>query len=519
MKKGEMSLALIIGLTILVITIVVIGGVFKVATQNLNRAENVNAVRTWVLLQSQTQKVSTEDAGTQRPPFPDLGAPIVIENEEQLKKAQKQIADAIYDCWTAFDKGETDFLKAVKEAHFCYPCVAIMIDDSLKNKENKLLGMQSYLANTKVRTGLNAPTYLEYLTGEKNLPVGVRDEFAVNNDMYVFFVASAGRSTWELLKTGLLGYDAEDSAVEDAMHAQLNVALTGTGLYAVHKKANAFLELQKLQQDPAYQSLKGEVDNLRTQVNDLNGQVEKLTAEGKDVSNVLEQQKAAVKKLGTSQIKVSDLENIVVNNAKEVALDTADNIPKELLEELDYTRNEVAKIESRIANADEIQKIALREQADIYKIRLASVEKNIIRASSKGAIEVGEKAVLVASEEIAESAGKVSGVTKVGRKLVKSTLAKTAVKFVPLVGQAVFVGDMAYTSYKIFFGDRLYSATIVIDEPAALSKICNPIIERVETVDLEAKSEDLLRREILGFSSSSVSEGSSAGTAFNKMVK
>ena len=130
MKRGFEALSLVSGLIVLLLVVAVLFQVSKIVAKNLDRTENVNAVRTWALIQSQTQKTSTERAGTQRPPVPNLGGTIVIENENQLKKAQKDLANGMYDCWSAFGQGDINFLEAIGGTRFCYPCVQIVIDDS-----------------------------------------------------------------------------------------------------------------------------------------------------------------------------------------------------------------------------------------------------------------------------------------------------------------------------------------------------------------------------------------------------
>lgn len=536
MRKGQLPFSFLQTAVIILVVATVFYFLFTKEAPVLHRVEAVNAVQTWVLVQSQVEKVSTARAGTERPPVPDLGNPIAIESEDQLKDekyAHKQIADAMYDCWTAFDRGNTDFLKAVGKKTFCYPCVAITIDDALKNKGYKLVGLNSYLAQTKVRSGLNVPTYLEYLTNEKEIPPGVKDEFEVNDNLYVFLLANAGRGTWDLLKSFAIG--ADDASAEDALRAQLATVGAGTGLLYAQRKANAFIELEKLQENPAYKQVKKEGETLQKQVESLEAEVKKLKAEGKDLSEVLRKKDEAIQKLATSQSKVSELESVGLKNVKNIATTTPiaeGSVPQKLLDEYQTTQNQMRRLESQLKNLEgeaarfkpysviKVEKAALEKELAVYASRATSLETTIAEASSKVVVKSTEKALTVTSEQVALNveravakgetvAGKVlqagaecigaackagvaavegtakagAAVLRVGTKATTKVFAKTAVRFVPLVGQAIFIADLGYTSYKVFWGDRLYSAVVVIDEPKNLEKICNPE-STVETQEL-----------------------------------
>ena len=480
MKKGVEALSLIAGLIILLIVIVVFFQFTKVTAQSIDRTANVNEVRLWALTQAQSQKFSSETAGKEHPPVANLGGPIVIADEDQLKKSHKQIADGMYDCWSAFNKGETNFLAALGPKTFCYPCVEIRIDDSLKNKGYKMVGLNSFIAKNKPRGGMNMPTYLEYLTGEKNIPVGVKDEYDVNDDMYVFFVASAGRSWGELAKTIFLGYDENDNAQADILRAQMKTLGAGAGAFLVYNKADGIVKLAELQESPGYQALQKETGELQKQVDGLSEEIKKLKGEGKDLTAKIQEQESLIKKLSASEAKAGQLESAAVSSAKAAVSSTAfaeGQISKEMLEDVEFTQGKVSNLKSRLAAKEFTagEQVLLERELEVHAVRLAKLEANIARATTKATVEVAEKALVVTSEVAAVKVEK--GLAKKATVVLgKRLFAKGVVRFVPYIGQAIAVGDIVYTGYKVVMGDRKFSATVMIDDAEHLKQVCNPEI-------------------------------------------
>ncbi len=91
------------------------------------------------------------------------------------------------------------------------------------------------------------------------------------------------------------------------------------------------------------------------------------------------------------------------------------------------------------------------------------------------------------------------GLVKKGvTRLAKKTFAKGVVRFVPLVGQAIAVGDVVYTGYKIVMGNRKFSATVMIDDAEHLKAVCNPEIREEQQADAAAARNGENARELRG---------------------
>lgn len=163
------------------------------------KSGNVAIIQNWVLHSSKSEKIN-KIIGQSTPPRPPknmvIEKPIEIKNVEQFQKdGNKILADSMFDCWDAFNRGKTDFLENYKwnvfvgAKPFCFHCATIEFDDSLVGKnydfedpklQEKIL--QDYLKTEKPQGFDN--TYLELLAGNFIVETKIPDD----GNMYIYFI-------------------------------------------------------------------------------------------------------------------------------------------------------------------------------------------------------------------------------------------------------------------------------------------------------------------------------------------
>ena len=120
------------------------------------------------------------------------------------------------DCWNAFDRGNTDFIKAMSRETFCFPCRAVVFDEKIKRNNAKIVGFERFL-NEKHTRGQNSPTYLQYLVNDNTYAMEQddfqEDEIMVDDDLFIFFFAASGRGWFNILTNVIAGEDLEEEPV------------------------------------------------------------------------------------------------------------------------------------------------------------------------------------------------------------------------------------------------------------------------------------------------------------------
>src|SRR3989344_4911815 len=189
---------LIIGL----LSLAVLVGTGYTITKGISSAGNKAAVQNWVLLKS--SKLGLVQGGSQPPVAMLYSDSIKINTEAQLKtEGNKLIADAMVDCWSAFDKGKSNFIdgKGVNDP-FCFPCAKIEFDKSLKDGSHNLLEFNNFLSNEKPLSVVKAQSYHEILEGKYVYEQTIQKD----KDMYIFFIATKGK-IWDRLMKRLMAPD------------------------------------------------------------------------------------------------------------------------------------------------------------------------------------------------------------------------------------------------------------------------------------------------------------------------
>lgn len=174
----------------------------------IDRSSNIKAVQSWVLVQEKVNSVARNipfyGGTSSRPPVSPLSEPIEIKTIEQVldkkskNSAHKLIADAMYDCWSAFNFGKSNFLG--NSNRFCYPCTEIVFSDKVKQSGFKITSMNYYLANTKP---MGTKSYLELLTGSPDYLPSQDYDIDTSQDQYIFFAARNGVS-WSKVFTSTI---------------------------------------------------------------------------------------------------------------------------------------------------------------------------------------------------------------------------------------------------------------------------------------------------------------------------
>lgn len=211
-KKGiEVNINLVI---ILLVTVAVIGFVgvlvYNIAKSN-SSATNKAIIKTWVneklISHSGPLKYIPGEIGTERPPIPELDEPYVIDSVSQLEwngdkppEAFFEIANSMFDCWDAFERGKKDFLVERERDAFCYPCRQIVFDEKVKEKYTTVKDFQKFLNDYGPRGSDDPVKYMHVLTNNPsfNQEDFSNDGFAIQDNLYIFFTAFSGRRLTEI---------------------------------------------------------------------------------------------------------------------------------------------------------------------------------------------------------------------------------------------------------------------------------------------------------------------------------
>ncbi len=224
-----MILAAIIGaaIALLILWILIQFGVLFQG--EVDRSSNIKAVQSWVLVQEKVssvkEKIPFYEGTSNRPPVSPLSGPIEITTIEQIKdpssknSAHKLVADAMYDCWSAFNFGKSNFLG--KQSKFCYPCTEIVFSDKVKQSGFKITNINYYLANTKP---MGTKSYLELLTSSTDYYPSQDYDIDTSKDQYIFFAATNGIS-WSKVFTSTI----EGATVGAAIGFTVGMVVPGAG--------------------------------------------------------------------------------------------------------------------------------------------------------------------------------------------------------------------------------------------------------------------------------------------------
>ena len=207
-KKGvEWDTVLIMISFVLISALVFI--ILSQVTNVLKGETNKEVMQTWV--QARTATKGIESVFSAVPPITDLEEPLVIKNEKDLvwagstpPKAYEEIANSMVDCWSTFDKGESDFLNSIGKENFCFPCRAIAFSPEIKRDKVRTDGFLNYLNKTKT-TSQSSPTYIQYLANDNTYSLDEtdleEDYFVADKDLYVLYYAASGRGTINFIST------------------------------------------------------------------------------------------------------------------------------------------------------------------------------------------------------------------------------------------------------------------------------------------------------------------------------
>ncbi|MDD5650571.1 MAG: hypothetical protein PHF86_09180 [Candidatus Nanoarchaeia archaeon] len=176
MSRKGMSETVLVSLIVLLAGVLVLGYATNLIAGNIKSKTDIEICRQSIQLNAQKvlgiQKFST--------PINCPSNNFTIKDE---KSANKDIANAMYDCWYKFGEGELDFMGSDKGS-FCYLCSKINFDDSLKDKE--LDGLGNYLLDTKTSAG---QTYADYLFTHPNyLDLTSLNKIPTTNPLYVMYI-------------------------------------------------------------------------------------------------------------------------------------------------------------------------------------------------------------------------------------------------------------------------------------------------------------------------------------------
>ncbi|MBS3175411.1 hypothetical protein J4440_06030 [Candidatus Woesearchaeota archaeon] len=248
MKKGELSGETIVILILAVLLAAAIIGGFNIYSDFTQTEGNKQVIKSWVRSQGLFEKYSGPIEGVKqtftgeqdRPPISELEEPYKIKKTSDLMfdrnnppKAFEEIADSIYDCWDAFEKGQVNFLNTINKNAFCYPCRIIKFSDNVKNEFPEIKGFTRFLNEYKPISGLDTPTYLQLLANDKNLKLDDEDleddTIATDKDLYIMFFAASGR-TWGDIAMTIGGFD---DFIEEDLNEKKYTATSVSGEKAV----------------------------------------------------------------------------------------------------------------------------------------------------------------------------------------------------------------------------------------------------------------------------------------------
>ncbi len=220
-KKAQQGPGILVTLISVVLVLAIIVVAYVGFVKYSSTRSNIDAINTWVKLRAASGTIDA--VVSDKPPVINIESPLEIKSEEQLQfsagnppKAYKEIADSMVDCWNAFDRGKTDFIKAMGRETFCFPCRAVVFDEKIKKENAKIVGFERYL-NEKNTRGQNSPTYMQYLVNDNAYELEQdelqEDEIIIDDDLYIFFFAASGRGWVNILTNVVAGEDLEEEPV------------------------------------------------------------------------------------------------------------------------------------------------------------------------------------------------------------------------------------------------------------------------------------------------------------------
>ena len=246
-KKGmEININMIIILLVRVEVIGVIGTLVYNISKSNSSATNKAIVKTWVneklISHAGPLEYVPGELGTERPPIPELDEPYIIDSVSKLEwKGSKppeaffEIANSMFDCWDAFERGKKDFLVERERDAFCYPCRQIVFDENVREKYASVKGFQKFLNDYGPRGSDDSVKYMQVLT---NNPSFVQedfsdDEFVVQDNLYIFFTAFSGRR-WTQIAAAVTGF--KDNAPSSETAGELEKPIEKAGKYIIKRQ-------------------------------------------------------------------------------------------------------------------------------------------------------------------------------------------------------------------------------------------------------------------------------------------
>jgi len=203
-KKAEIQNEYMVMLIIFIVVLAVFFIAFITYSQTIKSSSNKDAIKTWV-----SAKAITKGVALGMPPVLDLQDPLEINSKNDLlwiegkePSVYKEIANSLYDCWDAFDRGKTDFLSGmVNKKVFCFPCRAIHFSDEIKKENVQMINFNKYL-NEQHIAGEGTQTYVQYLANDpvyKLSDADLKDDkIGTSKDLYVYFFATSGKEWLKL---------------------------------------------------------------------------------------------------------------------------------------------------------------------------------------------------------------------------------------------------------------------------------------------------------------------------------
>ena len=178
----------------------------------------------------QTCKASVETHTALKMRFADFSGDIKCPTEKVAIKnkdenlAKKQIANAMFDCWDQFKRGEGDLFS--DDSVYCTVCHRISLDKSIK-----VNGFTDYLAKTN--TPGQKTSYLQFLTPEKTENSDYLNEKAKNNINDA--IDASKNSEYAVIFEYVKGKRYLDDFIAKAPHTVGSGTLIGVGFAVIWK--------------------------------------------------------------------------------------------------------------------------------------------------------------------------------------------------------------------------------------------------------------------------------------------
>ncbi len=501
MKKAQSS-----GINLVIIlaigAILLVGAImFLYQYESISKGTSAkSAIQFWV----KQRALAKAQIGSDVPPVRELASPYVIDNVNNLKangntppKAFEEIANSMYDCWDAFDRGQSDFVNGDQNSNipifgrlhkstFCYPCRTIKFSDKVKNEFPTISGFNRYLNEYQPVPSPNKPTYLQFLANdysneykldEEDLKI---DTIKTDKDLYILLFAASGRTWSNIILSSL---DLEGFVEEDIKKGYAAIS-TGT-----------------------------EGSNLQGSGEDISGAraFELGTTSGggyltaksylfyqQYVSGIYagEQTTAQLAKLLSQEAQLS---TVAIPGGAAESLGTS----KEILTKIANTEKQIVNLNKAASAAEGAKQIELAEQVltaekQLSKLRYLETTAKAIESGSlalKTEIIVGETGAKTLAITLTEKEG-----AKLGEKALAKTLARRLVSkgFLTALGSKLnlyaTVALITYGSYKVIVGDKPFIATVVLADPKSIIDKCNDEQSTQSTTAQQVST----RRETIG---------------------